>query len=115
MSGYERPTERGTSPTRVSFWATIAHHREGHPVEDALVSPAYGTQLDLIAWVRANRREGDTVAAWKRTIRGADYHDERLSARDEPAADPARLRALLEELSALLDAKKRELDRRRAA
>ena len=113
MSGYERPTERGTSPTKVAFWATLT--TPAQPVDYTQVSPSFGTQAELVGWVRAHRCESTEVAAWKRTIRGADYHDERLSSRDEPDADPARLRALFEELASLLDAKKRELDRGRRA
>jgi hypothetical protein len=109
MSGYERPTERGTSPTKTLFFATITRGRY------TTVSPSYGTQPELVAWVRAHREEGDEIAAWKRSVRGADYTDERLSTRDEPPADPQRLAALMRELSAMLEKKKRELDRKRAA
>jgi hypothetical protein len=115
VTGYERPTERGTAPGKVIFWATISHTVEGQPVPYARVSPSFGTQPELVGWIRAHRDEGDDIAAWKRTSRGQDFHDERLSTRDEPASDPARLRALFEELARMLDAKKRDLDRGRRA
>lgn len=111
MSGYERPTERGSSPTKILFWATLSHDVEGAQVSYSWVSPSFGTQAELTGWLRVNRNERDEISAWKRTIRGADFDDERLSTRDDPKADPARLRALMQELADLLDAKKRELDR----
>jgi len=114
MSGYERPTERGTSPSRVSFWATVwnpDHSSHGQ----ALVSPSFGTQAELVGWVRTHRSEDSQVSAWRRECRGSDFHDERLSTRDDPPADPQRLRALLAELAQLLERKKRALDNRKAA
>jgi hypothetical protein len=110
MSGYERPTERGSSPKKVSFWATIwspddSTHGKGR------VSPSFATQPELVAWVRQWKSDGDQVAAWRRESFGTDYRDESLSTRDDPQPDPARLKELMLRMKADLDAKKRELDR----
>jgi hypothetical protein len=77
----------------------------------ARVSPTFGTEPELVGWLRQRRRDGDEVAAWKRTVWGSDFVDERLSTRDEPAADPKRLAAIWRELAEMLDRKKRELDK----
>jgi hypothetical protein len=98
---------------RVIFWATITE--PATPVDYTLVSPSFSSQMDLTGWIREHRTVSCEVAAWKRTIRGADFTDERLTTRDEPPADPARLRALLEDLARMIDEKKRKLDRKRVA
>lgn len=88
----------------IIFWAMLTHQEVGKPVPYSSVSPSFGTQPELVTWIRVNRREDDEVAAWKRTTRGADFHDERLSTREEPDADPARLKAMFADLSARLAA-----------
>lgn len=96
---------------RVIFWASIWWPEESNSHGKALVSPSFGMEPDLVRWVREHRTDDCQVSAYKRTIRGADYVDERLSAQEEPVADPQRLRALMVELADLLEKKKRELDR----
>lgn len=97
----------------VFFWATLSRNVPGKPVAYTQVSPSFGMQPDLVGWVRTHRQDGDEVSAWKRTIRGQDFTDERLNARDDSRPDPARLRAIMAELGVMLDAKKRDLDRGR--
>lgn len=108
MSGYERPTERGQSARRVTFWATIWTPDKWGRHGQALVSPAFGTEPELVGWVRAHRCEDAQVAAWKRTATGSDFHDERLSTREEPVADTRRLAEMLTAMRDLLKDEKRK-------
>lgn len=114
MSGYERPTEKGQSAKKITFWATVwtpNHTSHG----EAVVSPAFGTSSDLSGWVRAKRREGSQVAAWKRTSYGTDFHDEPLRASEEPKADPERLARVLAGMRSDLASKSRPAKKDRAA
>jgi len=99
----------------VSFWANIWTADEHNSHGSALVSPAFGTQPELIGWIRTHRSDDCQIAAYRRVVRGSDFQDERLSTRDDAPADPQRLRALLAELAQLLERKKRALDNKKAA
>ena len=97
---------------RIYYWASIWWPDEHNSHGRALVSPNFGAERDMVRWITQRRTDDCQVSAYKRTIRGGqDYTDTPLIARDEPPADPARLKALLTDLSDMLERKKRELDR----
>lgn len=112
MSGYEHPTDKGTSKTTVTFWAELWRPMEKNSHGESLVSPRFGTEPECVAWVRQRRREFDQVGMWKRVSReGHDYEDIPLNTEDAPLPDKARLHALVAELKTLIEQKKRDLDR----